>query len=210
MYGLLPVSISPSALTYVSRAVGVPSLSKPVTLRNVQTRPLAITNISTSGDFSQTNNCGTSVATGAACTINVTFTPTSSGTRTGTLTVTDDAPLHPSTVALSGIGTFVKLSGTTLPFGSSVPTGQTSVVKKLPAKNVGPNVVNFTNITLTGANAADFSQTNTCAPSLAPVASCTFSVTFTPSAPGARSATMTLIDDDAGSPQTVALSGTGS
>ena len=71
-------------------------------------------------------------------------------------------------------------------------------------------MVNFTNITLTGANAADFSQTNTCAPSLAPVASCTFSVTFTPSAPGARSATMTLIDEDAGSPQTVALSGTGS
>jgi len=209
VYGLLPVSVSPGTLTYVSRAVGVPSLSKPVTLTNVQTRPLAITSISASGDFSQTNNCGTSVAAGAACTINVTFTPTSSGTRAGTLTVTDDAPLNTSTVALSGIGTFVKLSGTTLPFGS-VPTGQTSVIKKVTAKNVGPNVVNFTNIALTGANAADFTQTNTCAPSLAPGASCTFSVTFTPSAPGARSATINLIDDDAGSPQTIALSGTGS
>jgi hypothetical protein len=209
VYGLLPVSISPSALTYVSRAVGVTSLAKPVTLKNVQSRPLAITSISASGDFSQTNNCGTSVAAGTACTINVTFTPTSSGTRTGTLTVTDDAPLNTSTVALSGIGTFVKLSGTTVPFGS-VPTGQTSATKKVTAKNVGPTVVNFINITLTGANAADFAQTNTCAPSLAPGASCTFSVTFTPSAPGARSATITLSDDDAGSPQVISLSGTGS
>jgi hypothetical protein len=208
VYGLLPVSISPSALTYVSRAVGVASLAKSVTLTNVQTRPLAITNISASGDFSQTNNCGTTLAASAACTVNVVFTPTSSGTRTGTLTVSDDAPLNTSTVALSGIGTFVKLSGTTLPFGA-VPTG-TSLVKKVTAKNVGPNVVNFTNIAVTGVNAADFTQTNTCAPSLAAGASCTFSVTFKPSAPGARSATITLTDDDAGSPQTIALSGTGS
>jgi hypothetical protein len=95
-----------------------------------------------------------------------------------------------------------------LPFGS-VPVNQTSAAKKMTAKNVGPNTVNFNNVAITGANAADFSQTNNCT-ALAPGASCTLTVTFTPSAAGARSATITVTDDDAGSPQTVALSGTGS
>jgi hypothetical protein len=114
-----------------------------------------------------------------------------------------------STVALSGIGTYMKLSGTTLPFGSE-PANQTSAVKKLTVKNVGPNLVNILSVTISGANAGDFAQTNNCGTSLASGATCTFSATFTPSAAGARSATLTITDDDAGSPQTVALTGTGS
>jgi hypothetical protein len=209
VYGLFPVSIAPSSLSYVTRAVGVVSPAKAVTLSNIQSHALAISSIATTGDFGQTNNCGTSLAAGTSCVINVTFTPTSSGTRTGTLTVNDDASTGTSTVALTGLGTFVKLSGTTLPFGS-VTVGQASAVKKVTVKNAGPNVVNFTSIVLSGANAADFSQTTTCGASLAAGASCAINVTFTPSATGARAATLTLTDDDAGSPQTVALSGTGS
>jgi Abnormal spindle-like microcephaly-assoc'd, ASPM-SPD-2-Hydin len=208
VYGLLPVSLNPTTESFVVRAVGVTSPAKVVTLKNIQTKALSVTSVSAGGDFRETDNCVPSVAAGATCTINVTFTPTSSGTRTGTLTVTDDAPINTSTVALTGIGTFVKLSGTTLPFGS-VPVNQTSAAKKMTAKNVGPNTVNFNNVAITGANAADFSQTNNCT-ALAPGASCTLTVTFTPSAAGARSATITVTDDDAGSPQTVALSGTGS
>jgi len=103
----------------------------------------------------------------------------------------------------------MKFNGTTLPFGSE-PVNQTTAVKKLTVKNVGPNLVNISGVMITGANAGDFAQTNTCGASLSSGASCTFSVTFTPSALGARSATLTLADDDAGSPQTVALTGTGS
>jgi Abnormal spindle-like microcephaly-assoc'd, ASPM-SPD-2-Hydin len=208
VYGLLPVSLSPSTLSFVTRGVGVTSPVKAVTLQNTQTIALNISSITATGDFAQTSNCVPSVAANASCTINVTFTPTSSGTRTGTLTVNDDASLNTSTVALTGIGTFVKLSATTLPFGS-VPVSQTSATKKITANNVGPSAVNFSNITVTGANAADFTQANTCTPSLAPGVSCTITITFTPSATGARSATITLTDDGAGSPQTIALSGTG-
>jgi Abnormal spindle-like microcephaly-assoc'd, ASPM-SPD-2-Hydin len=208
VYGLLPVSLNPGTLSFVTRAVGVASPVKTVTLKNVQTQALNISSITATGDFAQTNTCGSSVPAGAPCTISVTFTPTSSGTRTGTLTINDDAPLSTSTVSLTGLGTFVKTSGTTLPFGS-VPVNQTSAAKKITVTNVGPNQVDFSSIAISGPNAADFSETTTCGAALAPKGSCTISVTFKPSATGARSATLTLSDDDEGSPQIDALSGTG-
>ena len=173
VYGLLPVSIAPATLAYVTRTVGVTSPVKAVTLTNIQNRPLQILSVTTTGDFAQTNNCGTSVPAGGHCTINVTFTPTASGPRTGALTVIDDATLNTSTVALSGIGTFVRLAGTTLPFGS-VPVGQTSIAKKLSVKNIGTVPVNFSTISITGKNAAEFVQSNTCQPGLAPGASCSY------------------------------------
>jgi hypothetical protein len=57
------------------------------------------------GDFAQTNNCGSSIAAGANCTISVTFTPTASGTRTAAVTLTDNATGSPRTVCLTGTGT---------------------------------------------------------------------------------------------------------
>jgi hypothetical protein len=134
--------------------------------------------------------------------------PINSGTRTGTLTITDNATPNIQTVALSGIGTFVKLSGTTLPFGT-VPVTQ-SLTKKMTVKNVGTTAVALTSISIGGTNAGDFSQTNTCGTSIAAGASCSISVKFSPTATGSRTAVLTLTDDDASGSQTVALSGTGS
>ena len=56
------------------------------------------------GPFTQTNNCGGSIAAGGSCTIQVTFAPTSGGPLTGTLTVSSSAPGGPLTVSLSGTG----------------------------------------------------------------------------------------------------------
>ena len=75
-----------------------------VTVSNTGNGAAAISSITASGDFAQTNTCGSSLAAGASCTVNVTFTPTASGARTGTLSIASNAPGSPATVALSGTG----------------------------------------------------------------------------------------------------------
>src|ERR1700731_4241513 len=75
-----------------------------------------ITSIVASGDFSQTNTCDSSVAAGASCTIDVAFNPTKIGSRTGTLSITDNAPGSPQTVSLKGTGTVVRLNPSSLTF----------------------------------------------------------------------------------------------
>ncbi|PYV35157.1 MAG: hypothetical protein DMG22_03325, partial [Acidobacteria bacterium] len=77
-----------------------------------------------------TNNCGASVAVGANCTINVTFTPAATGTRSGTLTVTDNATNSPQTASLTGTGntTTAGLTPTSLTFASQ-QVGSTSAAQ---------------------------------------------------------------------------------
>jgi hypothetical protein len=80
---------------------------------------VAVTSITISGDFSQTNTCGTSVAAGGSCTISVIFAPQGSGPWTGTLTIVDAAGTQ--TVALTGTTTFANTAQVTVGFG---PNGQ--------------------------------------------------------------------------------------
>lgn len=96
------VTLSPTSLSFGSVNVGSSSGSQSTTLKNGTSSILSISGISASGDFAQSNNCGTSLAAGASCSIAVTFTPTATGTRTGTLTVSDSAGSQ--TASLSGTG----------------------------------------------------------------------------------------------------------
>ncbi len=98
-------SLTPAALTFSSEALGKQSAAQFVTLKNTAEQSLAITGISTSGDFRQTNNCPSTIQPNTSCTISVTFTPSETGSRTGTLTVTDPWAGSPQTVKLSGTGT---------------------------------------------------------------------------------------------------------
>jgi hypothetical protein len=66
---------------------------------------LTISSVSSSAGFTQTNNCGSTLAAASSCIINVTFTPSAAGSASGTLSVTDDAAGSPQTVSLSGAGT---------------------------------------------------------------------------------------------------------
>jgi len=101
----LPVaSLSPSSLNFGSQVVGTSSSSMAVTLGNAGTASLTITGITASGDFSQGNNCGTSLVVGAQCSVAVIFTPLSTGTRIGTLTIQDNAGSGTQTVGLTGAG----------------------------------------------------------------------------------------------------------
>ncbi|HLZ43836.1 MAG TPA: FG-GAP-like repeat-containing protein [Candidatus Sulfotelmatobacter sp.] len=207
--GVLPaVTLSPTTLTFPTQIVFTTSKAQTVTLTNTGLGILSITKVATTGPFKQTNTCGSTVNPGNSCTLTVTFTPTKSGSLTGSITITDNAPNSPQKVSLKGTGTDVQLTPTSLNFGNQ-PVGTKSLPKKITLSNKASVAVSITGISITGTNAGDFAQTNTCGTSVAGGASCFITVTFTPSVTGKRSAAVSVSDNGGGSPQKVSLSGTG-
>jgi N,N-dimethylformamidase beta subunit-like protein/HYDIN/CFA65/VesB family protein/centrosomal CEP192-like protein len=216
------VTLIPPSLSFGSQLVGTTSTPQTSMLQNTGNAPLHISGIAISGanagDFAQTNDCPLAPSTllpGAGCSISVTFSPTLAGTRSASVSITDDAPGSPQTVVLSGSGVnaapAVSLSPISLGFGSR-DVGTTSSAQPVTLTNTGTGALTIGSIGITGTNAGDFAQTNTCpiSPStLAAGANCTISVTFTPSAGGSRSASVSITDDAPGSPQTVPLTGSG-
>jgi hypothetical protein len=199
-------SLSATSLTFAGQAISTQSAPQTITLTNPGGLALTPLTISASGDFAQTNTCAGSVAVGANCTISVTFTPTASGTRSGTLTITDNASNSPQTVTLSGtgLGPVVSLSATSLTFA-----GQTVSTQSAPQTITVTNTGNAALASLAIARSGPFAETNTCPASLAVSASCTISVTFAPLGGGNQSGTITLTDNAGNSPQTIPLSGIG-
>jgi len=200
------VTLSTQSLTFAAQAPETASAPQTILLTNTGTGNLTPLTIGTTGDFAQTNNCTVPVNPGIACTIGVTFTPTAGGMRTGTLTLTDNATNSPQTVVLTGtgLGAMVSLSTTSLTFaGQAISTPSTPQTITL----TNPGGLALTPLTITASG--DFAETDTCAGSVAAGAKCTISVTFTPTASGARSGALTLTDNASTSPQTVTLSGTG-
>ena len=208
--GVEPVAVAPATLTFTSQAEGSTSASKSVTLTNNLPSALTVTSISASGDFAETNTCVPSVPVKGRCTISVTFTPTSTGTRTGMLTVMDSASNSPQTVTLTGTGIApVTISPASLPFAAQ-SVGTTSTAKNITLINNLPTALTMGTISFQGADPGDFtSPTNTCGASVPSKGKCTISVTFTPGATGTRTATIYVNDSANTSPQTVSLTGTG-
>lgn len=97
--------LSTSSISFGDTALGSSSSAQPITITNAGNAALSVASIAASGDFSQTNNCGTTLAINATCQVAVTFTPTATGQRTGTLTITDNASGSPQGVSLTGNGT---------------------------------------------------------------------------------------------------------
>lgn len=104
-------SLTPLTLSFGSVQTGQQSAAKTVTLKNTGGAAMAITGISASGQFSQTNDCGSSLAPGASCTISVKFAPTTSGAKTGAVTVATDATSGDTSVSLSGTATASPVTG---------------------------------------------------------------------------------------------------
>jgi hypothetical protein len=199
------VTLSASSLSFSAQAVGTSSGPLPVTLTNSGTAPLSITSISPGGDFAETNTCGSSIAILANCTISVTFIPTLTGSRTGSVSIVDNASNSPQTITLTGTGQApapaVSLSPSSLTF-SSEPVGTTSAPQLVTLTNSGNASLSIVSISASG----DFAETNGCGSSVLAGNNCTISVTFTPTTTCWRSGSVT-ITDNAGSPQTIRLSG---
>jgi hypothetical protein len=115
------ISLSLSTLSFAPEVVGVASPPQAVTLTNVGAAPLTAS-IGASGDFSETNTCASGVAPQAACTIQIAFIPTVSGSETGQLSISSNATLVPDAVQLSGTGQDFVLQGS--PGTSTVSAGQ--------------------------------------------------------------------------------------
>ncbi len=104
----------------------------------------------------------------------------------------------------------VHLNQASVNFGNQIVG--VSTTQAVTLSDSGSGALSISNIAISGTNAADFTQTNTCpggSSTLAAGSSCTINVTFTPGALGARSANLTFTDNATSSPQSVALSGTG-
>jgi Abnormal spindle-like microcephaly-assoc'd, ASPM-SPD-2-Hydin/NHL repeat len=205
--GTAPVAgVAPAGLTFFPQLLSTTSAAQTVVLSNSGTGPLTITSIAATGDFSQTNNCGSSVAPGVSCTISVSFTPQATGTRTGTLVVTDNDSSGSQTVNLSGTGSStaptVTISPASLVFPAQLVNTR-SAAQTVTVTNNGKIAVAISGFATSG----DFSQTNNAPSSLAAGKSCTIRVTFTPTATGTRTGSLTFTLPTGS--QTVALTGTG-
>ena len=212
---LLPapfVEFAPLSLNFGNQNVGASSGQLSATVTNTGDAALNIGSIVASGDFSQSNTCpvGGSLAVGLNCTISVTFTPSVEGVRNGSVTMSDNAPGNPQSVLLTGvgIGPLATLSPTGLNYGNQT-VGIASVSQVSSLTNTGNGAMAVTSIGITGTNAGSFSQTNNCGSSLAASASCAITVTFNPNLAGNLSAAVSIKDNAPGSPQSVALTGTG-
>ena len=206
-----PLLALPSAVEF-TEAVPVGGTSggyyEPVLLANASsTGTITISNISSSGDFTETNNCPSSLAAATNCVITVTFAPTAGGLRTGTLTITDDQPGSPQLIALSGTATApqASIAPGTVTFGSQA-VGTTSSPQIVTLTNSGGATLTISRISVS----ANFNESNTCGQGVAGGGTCQISVTFTPTTSGTFNGTVSITDNVPSSPQTVSLSGTGS
>jgi hypothetical protein len=188
-----------------------------VTLTNTGTGPLSITSIALTGAntsqfiYGTTTAC-TTIAVNGTCTFRVRFYPTVAGAASAAITITDNAAGSPQSIALTGTGVgtpAVSLTATTVAFGTQAVKTE-SAAQVVTLTNTGTGPLSISNIALTGANTSQFIYgTTTACTTITVNGTCTFRVRFSPTATGAASAAITITDNAAASPQSIALTGTG-
>ena len=226
-----PILVVPQAalspnLTFPATTAGSTATAQTVTLTNSGNGPLTIAGTPVIGgtnpaDFAQSaTTCTGTLAAAASCTISITFTPAAASTNyAATLTVTDNSgnvANSTQSVTLGGAGAappvtapIATLSPTTSLFFTGTNTGTTSGPLAVTFSNTGNATLTGISISIGGTASSAFTKTTNCTATLAPAASCSIYVSFTPTATGSYAATLSVADSATGSPQTLALSGTG-
>ncbi len=195
----------PDPLVFARQEINTASAPSAIKIDDAGSAALNLSGISVTGDFAEASQCGQTVSAGTQCAISVTFTPTATGARTGTLTLTDNAVGSPQTVRLSGYGTSgaASLSTTSLDFGSVV-IGTTNT-QTVTLTNSAQSPLDISSIQAGG----DYIESNTCGSVVNSGSSCTIAISFSPSALGTSVGTATVSDTALDSPQTITLTGTG-
>lgn len=211
-------SLSPTSLAFGSVTVGSSSSAQTVTLTNSGSAALNITDISAASPFSATHACGSSLAAGASCAVSVVFTPSGSGAASGSLSVSSNASGSPHTASLGGTGVLASTGilqwadASALDFGNTT-VGDDASTRTLTLANNGSGTATLGSLSIGGSHAADFriDGGSTCAEgqALAAGAQCTVVVGFSPSAAGARSASLAVAATNASTPEALGLAGTG-
>jgi hypothetical protein len=217
----VPTLVASSAvLSFPSTAVGSSSAAQILTLRNTGAVAVSLASggITISGAqagsfVKSATTCGTSLVKGASCTVTVAFKPLAAGSASATLAVSDNATGSPQQIALTGTATAptstLAVSPASLTFAATT-VGATSEAQAVTLKNSGSAAVTLKSVALTGADPKSFVDLSACGASLAAAATCTVLVSFQPAATGAQSAELSISSSAVSTPQTVAVSGSGS
>jgi len=210
------VTLSVTTVAFGNQGKGTISAARTVTLTNSGTAALTAVSITLAGtnptDFAESNNCGTSVAVNASCTITLLFKPAATAGYAATVSIKDNAAGSPQSITLTGTGVTpapaVTLSATSVVFGN-VAKGTASPVRLVTLTNSGSAVLTGVSIALGGVNPTDFTESNKCPASIAAHASCTITLEFKPATVANYTAAVSIKDNAVGSPQSIALSGSG-
>ena len=203
-------SLSNQALTFPATSIGNASAAQNIVLTNTGTSVLQISAINAPTDFSATSNCG-SMVPGAACTITVAFTPTTSSESTSVaeaIEIVTNATAALDFISVVGTaGTSqLQLSPTSVSFGT-VDVGSTGTAA-VTATNNGTVPITFNSEAATGGFVVNAGTCPASGSTLAAGASCTLNVGITPTAPGNISGTLSLSTSAGSQPLTVQLSAT--
>jgi len=202
----------PASIEFGSQTIGSTSSAQSFSLSNSSTAALVVSSITASVEFKVTHNC-TTVGVGQSCPVYVTFSPSSVGARTGTLTIASNSVSSPNLVSLNGSGSTAALSfssvdRSSISFASQV-VSTTSAAEIVTVSNTGGLTFSISDITVSGNFARSGGSCATTS-TLAPAASCTIGITFTPAIPGTNpTGTLTIASNASNSPSSVILSGSG-
>jgi hypothetical protein len=204
--GLVPLAASPTSLAFGTVTVGTTSPAKTLTLKNDNPSTTLSINVAHSNDYATSGTCGASLAGGASCTVNVTFTPHQSGVIDGAVSVTDGVAQSPLVVALSGSGSGgaaspLSFSPTSASF-TNVVVG-TTASKSVTVKNVSASSVKITSALGSG----DYSASG-CVTTLLPLSTCVLTVNFKPSASGSIAGAIAVANSSTVNPDVLDASGT--
>jgi hypothetical protein len=207
--GIAPTTaaLNPAGLTFAAQPLQTVSAAQTVTVTNTGSLNLNISTVTATGDFTETDTCaGQSINPGSTCQVQVSFNPSQSGARAGTLTILANLSGGEITASLAGTGAgaaVIQLTPASLSFGA-LAIGATSAPQSITIANTGAQAASLTSEAVSG----DFhSAANTCTGALAAAASCTVSVVFNPAASGSRTGALTVVSSLG--VQSAPLSGTG-
>ncbi len=202
-------TLSPASQTFANQQVATTSPAATFTLTNTGTTSMTITDVEVSGDYAQTNNCGSRLAASSHCSIQVTFTPTVTGDRPGALTVYANVSGGMLTSTLDGAGLAPGMLTATPASLSFPPTvqGTSAPAQTLSVENTGGEPVQLHTLSVTTDYAL---SSDACSgTTLAPLASCSVAVIFSPTGLQSRPGTLKIPSNLPASPLLVQLSGTG-
>jgi len=198
-----PLTFTPASLTFSNVAVGT-SATTTVTVKNSGASSITISAVAASADYTATG-CVGALAPTKTCTLTVTFKPSTPGTTNGSAALTDNTIVSPEIYNISGTAVSpFSFSPTSLNFGTVVVGTSSAAQSVTVTNNLGSS------LSPTYAFSGDFVKSGgTCGATLAAHASCTLSVSFTPTGTGSISGVVTATYGSTFSPEEVTLTGTG-
>jgi hypothetical protein len=216
------LSQSTGSLIFPQTTAGQNSAPQTIILKSVGAQSVTISSITSSGsnvpDFVLSGNCLTTplLASQASCALTVTYAPATAGTSTATITISGNSPTSPQLISLSGTATAPPTPAPVVSFNSANPytfpgtitQGTSSSPQNIVLSNPGNAPLHISGVALGGYNLGDYSiGSSNCSGTIAASSSCTIPLTFSPLGSGVRSATLTVSDDAANSPQVLTING---